>query len=452
MPLKISKSDTIKYLRILIILFSQLFCGYLFISCSNPHARRNPNELTFAYWASVDDKSLIEECIANFERLHPGVKIRAECIPWSQYFNKMLVRFVAETAPDVIMTSSDRVSAYIEAEVLVDLMPFIKNDTTGFSLADYYPDLIARMSKDGRLYVLPRDIDVIACVYYNKDMFKREGIPFPHDNWSWAEFLSAAQKCTKDLDNDGKIDQWGVCIYGFYNALIYSNNGTLVDDWRNPTKCTIDDPRTIEAIQFWQDLMYKYKVTPTSITLSSLGMLEHDLFFEGRLGMFIAGIWMTPMFSRITAFDWDVAMIPYGPHASPTTRRFVAGGSGYSMTKFCKSRELAWEFIKYMGGKEGQTILSRPGLTQPALMSLARSTVFLNNQKPMNRKIVVEAAKYGMYRPAIAAWDEVEQSYLQPMIDLIMSSDSTKRVSAEKGLKEVCAVINKEIFGIKQQR
>jgi hypothetical protein len=55
----------------------------------------------------------------------------------------------------------------------------------------------------------------------------------------------------------------------------------------------------------------------------------------------------------------------------------------------------------------------------------------------------------GMYRPAIAAWDEVEQTYTQPMIDLIMSADSTKRVPADKGMKEVAAKINKEIFNTK---
>ncbi|MDI6782963.1 MAG: sugar ABC transporter substrate-binding protein [bacterium] len=410
-------------------------------SCGNPR-KRNPNELTFGYWSSVNDKALIEETITNFEKLHPGVKIRGESTPWVQYFNKMLVRFVAETAPDVIMTSTERVSGYAEAEVLVDLMPFIQKDTT-FSLADYYPELIERMSKDGKLYVLPRDIDVIACIFYNKEMFKKEGIPFPSDNWTWDDFLNAAQKCTKDFNHYGKIDQWGVSIYGFYDAFTYSNGGTLVDDWRHPTKCTVDDPRTVEAIKFWQDLMYTYKVMPTGVTLSSLGMSEPDLFFDGKMGMFMAGIWMTPSFSKITTFDWDVAMIPQGPSGP---RKFIAEGSGYSITKFCQNRELAWEFIKYLGGKEGQTILSRPGLTQPAMMTLARSTVFLNGQKPLNRKVVVEAAKQGMYRPATAAWDEVEQTYLQPMLDLIMSVDSTKRVPADKGLKEVADKVNKEIF------
>ncbi|MCX7919691.1 MAG: sugar ABC transporter substrate-binding protein [bacterium] len=412
-------------------------------SCGGP-PKRNPNELTFGYWSSVTDKSLIEETIANFEQLHPGVKIKGESTPWVQYFNKMLVRFVAETAPDVIMTSTERVSGYIEAEVLVDLMPFIQNDTT-FSLADYYPELIERMSNNGKLYVLPRDIDVIACVFYNKDMFKKEGIPFPHDDWTWAEFLDASLKCTKDFNHDGKIDQWGVSIYGFIDAFIYSNGGTLVDDWRHPTRCTFDDPRTIEAVKFWQDLMYTYKVMPTGVTLSSLGMSEPDLFFDGKMGMFIAGIWMTPTFSKITAFDWDVVMIPRGPSGE---RRFIAEGSGYSMTKFCQNRELAWEFIKYLGGKEGQTILSRPGLTQPALMSLARSTVFLNGQKPANRKVVVEAAKLGMYRPATAKWDEVEQSYWQPMLDRIMSADAKLRIPADIGLKEVTEKVNKEIFKI----
>jgi multiple sugar transport system substrate-binding protein len=433
-----------KKIKLFLVISWCLSVSVAIFSCGGP-PKRNPNELTFGYWSSVTDKALIEETIANFEKLHPGVKIHGQSTPWVQYFNKLLVEFVAETAPDVIMTSTEHVSGYIDAEVLVDLQPFIQKDTT-FSIADYYPELIERMSKDGKLYVLPRDIDVIACVFYNKNMFKKEGIPFPSDDWTWQDFLNACQKCTKDFNHDGKIDQWGVSIYGFYDAFTYSNGGTLVDDWRHPTRCTVDDPRTIEAIKFWQDMTYTYKVMPTSVTLNSLGMSEPDLFYDGKMGMFLAGIWMSPSFSKITTFDWDCAMIPQGPSGP---RKFIAEGSGYSMTKFCQNQELAWEFIKYLGGKEGQTILSRPGLTQPALMTLARSTVFLNGQKPPNRKVVVEAAREGMYRPATAAWDEVEQTYTQPMIDLIMSADSTKRVPADKGMKEVATKINKEIFKTK---
>lgn len=433
-----------KITKVFSVLALSLCVSVVLLCCGGP-PKRNPNELTFGYWASVSEKGLIDEIIANFEKSHPGVKIKGQSTPWVQYFNKMLVEFVAETAPDVIMTSSEKVSAYIDADVLVDLQPFIQKDTT-FSLADYYPELVERMSSDGKLYVLPRDIDVIACVFYNKNMFKKEGIPFPNDDWTWQDFINANVKCTKDFNHDGKIDQWGISIYGFYHTFVYSNGGTMVDDWRHPTRCTVDDPRTIEALKLWQDLMYKYKTMPNSVTLSSLGMSEPDLFYDGKMGMFLAGIWMSPSFSKITTFDWDVAMIPRGPSGQ---RMFMAEGSGYSMTKFCQNRELAWEFIKYLGGKEGQTILSRPGLTQPALMTLARSTVFLNGQKPANRKVVVEAAKYGMYRPATPKWDEVEQTYLQPMIDLIMSADSTKRVPADKGLKEVTEKVNKEIFMIK---
>lgn len=437
-------TKTLRKLPVIFILSLWLSALVVIFSCGSP-PKRNPNEITFGYWTGVSEKGLIEEIIANFEKQHPGVKIKGESTPWVQYFNKMLVEFVAETAPDVIMTSSEKVSAYIDADALVDLQPFVQKDST-FSIADYYPELVERMSYNGKLYVLPRDIDVVACVFYNKNMFKNEGIPFPSDDWTWQDFINANVKCTKDLNHDGKLDQWGISIYGFYHAFVYSNGGTMVNDWRQPTRCTLDDPRTIEAVKLWQDLMYKYKTMPNSVTLNSLGMSEPDLFYDGKMGMFLAGIWMSPSFSKITTFDWDVTMIPRGPSGK---RMFMAEGSGYSMTKFCQNRELAWEFIKYIGGKEGQTILSRPGLAQPALMTLARSTVFLNGQKPANRVVVVNAAKDGMYRPATAKWDEVEQTYLNPMIDLIMSADSTKRVSADKGLKEITEKVNKEIFKTK---
>jgi ABC-type glycerol-3-phosphate transport system substrate-binding protein len=161
---------------------------------------------------------------------------------------------------------------------------------------------------------------------------------------------------------------------------------------------------------------------------------------------FMAGIWMTPEFQKITDFDWDVAMFPRGPGGE---RRFVAEGSGYSITRKCRNPQEAWRLVKFMGGEPGQTILSRPALTQPAIMKLANSPLFLTPERPKNKRIVVDGAKLAVYRPFTPRWSEVEQNYLNPQINLIMSPDEKVRIPLEQGLRDVCARINRDIFGAK---
>jgi multiple sugar transport system substrate-binding protein len=198
-------------------------------------------------------------------------------------------------------------------------------------------------------------------------------------------------------------------------------------------------------MRFWHDLIFRHRVSPSPETVASgLGMAEPDLFKAGRLVFFLAGIWMTPEFQKIKDFDWDVAMFPRGPSGE---RRSVAEGSGYSITRKCKHPEEAWRFVKFVGGEPGQTILSRPALAQPAIMKLADSELFLTSERPRNKRIVVEGAKHGVYRPFTHRWSEVQQNYLNPQINLIMSPDEKVRIPLEEGLREVVERINRDIFG-----
>ena len=186
---------------------------------------------------------------------------------------------------------------------------------------------------------------------------------------------------------------------------------------------------------------------PSGVALNSLGLSEPDMFTQQRMAMFLAGIWMTPQFSKITTFDWDVVAIPRGPHGP---RKFMVEGSGYAITKYCKHPEAAWRFVKFFGGEPGQRILSKPGLTEPAMMTLARSSVFLNGQKPANRKVVVWAALQGMYNPMFSDYREIETSYIFPVVEQMLNPDPTKYIPAEKALKDLNRKLNREFFNIKE--
>ena len=433
-----------KRIRIFFLIFISLLFIFLLYSCAQKSGVARKTKIRFSYWASTADAYLIDELVNTFEKENPDIDIIQEMIPWAAYPQKMMVQFAANTAPDVIMTSSERASVFIEKQALIDLYPFINKDSE-INIKDFYPDLVDRMSKDGKLYVLPRDIDLTNCVYYNKKIFDDEKTPYPKDDWNWDEFLDVCKKVTKDFNNDGKIDRYAITFYGFYNILIYSNGGMIVDNVKNPTRCTIDDEKCIEAMQFYKDLVFKYKVSPIPETIvSSLGIEEPDLFKAQKTAMFFAGIWMTPMFNQdIKDFDWDIVMFPKGPKGP---RRFIAEGSGYSITKSSKNPELAWKLVKLLGGERGQKVLSKSGLAQPSIMSLANSPVFLTGGKPENKKIVVEGAKMGVFRPFTAKWDIIEENYLNPQMNLIMSPDPSNRIPVEKGLKDIAQKINKEVF------
>ena len=78
-------------------------------------------------------------------------------------------------------------------------------------LGEFFPGI------GSRSYAVPDEFTTLA-LYYNKEMFTNAGLNPNKLPESWQEFIEYAKKLTKDLDADGKPEQ-----YGFANA-----NNTLV--------------------------------------------------------------------------------------------------------------------------------------------------------------------------------------------------------------------------------
>ena len=65
--------------------------------------------------------------------------------------------------------------------------------------------------------------------------------------------------------------------------------------------------------------------------------------------------------------------------------------------------------------------MATTGLVQPALMSVANSPVFLDGQKPMNKKMLLTADPDGIFMPLMVNWLEVYQGTVIPTCDQIWS-------------------------------
>ncbi len=82
------------------------------------------------------------------------------------------------------------------------------------------------------LYAIPRDVSNLV-IYYNKDLFKKYGIPVPNEYWSFDDLLILSQKLTKDTNNDGKTDIWGISFEEdllFYLPYLMSEGGGVLSD------------------------------------------------------------------------------------------------------------------------------------------------------------------------------------------------------------------------------
>ncbi len=371
--------------------------------------------IRFRYWGDLKEMAIIHRLIAEFEKANPGVTVKDEMkpAPGQTYTDSLLTEFAAGTAPDVIFLTADIMDSLAHAGVLQDLSPFLQKDKD-LKESEFYPSIIRRFTIDGKLLVLPRDIAPFACVYYNKNLFDAAHLPYPKDDWTVEQMRQDAIKLTK-RDADGQVTQWGFAEdWPILETWMLDFGGKVVDDYEHPTRIVADSPQALAGLRFRWDLMMKDKVEPTGADSQTINGGTMSMFLDGKLAMFYSGLWKVPTFRDIKNFDWDVAMFPKGPDG---TRGFSSGGSGYAMKKGVADPGDCWKLIKFMAGPEAETYMAETGLTQPAIMSLAKSKAFLDGKKPHNKKMLLKAALIATQPPKWYHYDEFMTSVLGPNLD-----------------------------------
>lgn len=408
------------------------------------HAGPKNVVIRFRYWGDFKEIAIIHQTILAFERDHPGVTVHDEHVTSSgdEYVQKLLTEQAAGLTPDVIFCGGTYTQLAGHG-MLEDLTPFIKSDKT-IHLSDYYPQDVKAFTVDGKLYAIPRDIAPMGLVYYNKTLFDQARIPYPDGSWSWdyvphpergnKDFLTVAMKLTHPASGSQPA------TFGYaagdsswtMDNFVYSSGGAFVDDIFHPTKLLYNDPKVVKAIQLTQDLEYKYNVSPSPVDLQSSGLGTvgaHDLFAQGRLAMYVCGIWEVPRFrEEIKTFDWDIAAFPAGPTG---LRGVQTGWSGYGMAATSKHKREAWELITYLSGPNGLSRLAQSGLAQPAIARLANSSLWLDGQRPKNRKLTIEEVPYGHSDIMYPEWSQVE-ALIDPKLQLVWNHSETAQQAVDQ--------------------
>ncbi len=414
---------------------------FLLLLSALPVARADapPVTLRFRYWGDFKEIGVIQQTVRAFERDHPGVLVHDERLPaGDEYAQKLLVEQAAGLTPDVIFCAGNY-AAFAGRGVLEDLTPYVQHDPS-VRLSDYYPQMIRSFTRGTKLYALPRDIAPEGLVYYNKTLFDRAHLPYPDGSWRWdyvphpergaQDFLTLAQKLTK------RSSAYGGTVFGYaadnamtMNNFVYSSGAAFVDDPHSPTRLLYEDPRVVQAIQLTQDLAQKYDVSPSAVDLASSGVGPHELFAQGRVALYVTGIWEVPRFrTEIKDFDWDIAPFPAGPTG---LHGVASGGSGYGIAASSRHKAAAWELVKYLAGPVGLSNLAKSGLAQPAIARLANSPLWLDNARPQNRKLTIEEVPYGHFDVASPGWPEVA-AIVNPKLQLVWNGTLTAQQAVDE--------------------
>ena len=144
----------------------------------------------------------------KFMERYPHIEIRLENFAWENILEKYQTQAAAGTLPDVFYVHCSWAQQFIRQGMLMPLNSYIES-TPEFNMDDMFPVGLTPYRANGTLYGLPYDAGPMA-LFYNKDMFDEAGLPYPTDDWVLDDLLDNAKKLTKDLNGDGRVDQWGI--------------------------------------------------------------------------------------------------------------------------------------------------------------------------------------------------------------------------------------------------
>lgn len=380
-------------------------------------AQDDPVQLTFVGWGGPEEIEVFTQLTETFNENNTDVQIIYEHIP-GDYVAALNTRIAAQTPPDIAYIPDGNFFSFVARDQLVNLQEFVDNSEV-ITEENVWPSALGRYRYDpetatpgeGDLYALPKDIGPTV-VFINTDLFEAAGVEVPDPNTplTWDEVVEIGTQLTVDSaglhpDEEGfnpdDIVQWGVGDV-FFENIVYGNGGRLIsEDGREFVMA--DDPNAIEAIQWISDLDHVYHIRPTAETATSIGW--GALFEQGKVAMTTAGRWATTNFRNVLDFNWDVIPNFVGPSGELTAYPGEedcafsgwSGSVGLSIIKGSageENAELAYRFIEFLAGPEGQTEQAALGFQIPNQLELANSDVFLQpDQPPANAQVFIEAAR-----------------------------------------------------------
>ncbi len=339
---------------------------------------------------------------AGFMEANPNVKINTTEVPSQpDHLQKLATSFAAGDPPDVWVIDYRRYGLLQNAGVTEPVGPYLDKSTI-IQASDFYTQPLKPFTYNGVLQCLPMNMSSLE-VYYNKDLFDKAGVPYPKDGWTWDDFVNDAKAISALSTPDEKI--WGLGIDPQLIRLapfIWQNGGDIVDNVDHPTRFTLDTPAAKEAFQWFVDLSVKYHVVATQE--ENISELDETRFLFNTLGMFLLSRRVVPALRTASGFDWDVAPLPVGKE-----KVSILHTDAYCMSKASPNKDLAWKFIEYANGPEGQVIAARTGRTVPSLISVAESPVYLQSDKPpKSSDVFLDMGPYLRATSQIATWPDIE--------------------------------------------
>ncbi len=299
-----------------------------------------------------------DDDLADFKAANPDVTLEFKIESYSgNYSDKLISQASNGALPDLFFTLDSLVGYFASRRITVPLNESMAE--YGVSTDDIYEEVLEVGKVGDEIHMLGREYSQVV-LYYNQKVFDDAGVGYPTEDWTWEDMIAAGRKLAKK-DTDGTVLQAGIDMQLNWPTTVMQyiegNNGKI---FNTDGSTGSFDANAREALLELRSLVDEGVILNT---FANTGLS----FMSGNIGMYF-GVRSNANAVNRALPSWNVVHVP------DMTKHVVSlGASGYSVSALSPHQDVALQFLFFIMGKGGQTILARSGNVVPALRSLADS-------------------------------------------------------------------------------
>ena len=402
------------------ILLLSLITVLIFTGCSG---KADENEIVIWHQMRVDEREILEKQIAEFEKLHPRIKVTQLYKETEELRSNYIVAAIGGQGPELVYGPSDQVGPFETMRIIKPLQDVFDSS---------YLNKFNRQGlvySNGNLWMIADKIGNHLTLVYNKDL-----VPVPPATDK--ELIEIGKSLTRDLNGDGVVDQYGL-VWNYTEPFFFIHFLTGYGGWffkDSTAEPDLNTPAMVNALKFLADLRDKYRIIPREADYE----IADVLFKEGRAAMMINGDWSWASYGK-AGLNYGIAPLPLmtetGRYASPLT-----SPKGFSINANVSDEQLKniKLLLEFLLAPEQQLETSREIKTFPTRKELYDREELLTDPILVNSKRQIEL---GTPMPIItemrAIWDAI-----RPVYQAVLSGTISPERGAEQMQKNALIKIN----------
>ncbi|QCT03670.1 extracellular solute-binding protein, family 1 [Paenibacillus algicola] len=292
-----------------------------------------------------------EQVFKDFAEKHPNIKVEHVMQTLTKEREQFMTAVVGGKQPDLYANAFPDMESYIDQGIAADITELWNNYAEKDQIL---PSAMQAATRDGKIYGIP-NLMYVTGLAYNKQMFADAGLDPKEALKDWESFGEAAQKLS-----DPSKNQYGYALLGmdwadwFFEYYVWQAGGDLTERQEDGSvKLTFTSEPAVQALQYYQDLKFKYNATQKNV-VQSLDENSDDFYQNRAASMIAASNWFGGMVSAgMDIENIGFSALPPGPGGSSPAQ---VGGAVmiFNPKATPEKQQAAFTYATYIVSKEVQ--------------------------------------------------------------------------------------------------